>query len=537
MNNSGKESAGKGAKPSPGQDSGRLGLWHIAEDHPDRIAIIDTDGSETTFGELLDAVQRLSQGLRALGLVHGDAIAAGLPNCQEFILSELASLQTGFYFVPVNCHLAFEETAHIITDSESAVLVAHERFADLVRQAADKAGLPAERRFAVGTIPGFRSLDELMTQPPLNPDERTAGARMAYTSGTTGMPKGVRRALQGADPASLLGTTARITATGFGNRPGPGVCLTCGPLHHAGPSMMSSSTLHVGHTQVLMDKWTPEGCLTLIDKHGVTCAQMVPTMFHRMLKLTGEDRKKYDLSTLVSIVHTGAPCPVEIKQRMMDWLGAVIFETYGGTEGAATIATPWSWLKRPGTVGKPIHGVDIKIFDENGNECTTGEIGDVYFRSTRGGPKTEYYKDPAKTKSIWRDDYLTLGDMGYLDEDGFLFLRDRKKDMIISGGVNIFPAESEAILLEHPSVGDVGVIGIPDTEWGEQVKAVVEPAPGVDPSEVLAEELITFCRERLAHYKCPRTVDFRASLPRAENGKLYKRQIRDEYWQAAARSI
>ena len=286
-----------------------------------------------------------------------------------------------------------------------------------------------------------------------------------------------------------------------------------------------------------MDKWTPEECLGFIDKYGVTCAQMVPTMFHRMLKLPDEERAEYDVSTLVSIVHTGAPCPVEIKQRMMDWLGPVIFETYGGTEGAACIATPRSWLKRPGTVGKAIHGVDIKIFDDDGNECPAGEIGDVYFRSTRGGPKTEYFKDPEKTKSIWRDDYLTLGDMGYLDDDGFLFLRDRKKDMIISGGVNIFPAESESALLLHPGVGDVAVIGIPDSEWGEQVKAVVEPAPGVEPSEQLAEELIEFCRERLAHYKCPRTVDFRDSLPRAENGKLYKRQIRDEYWQAAERQI
>jgi long-chain acyl-CoA synthetase len=228
---------------------------------------------------------------------------------------------------------------------------------------------------------------------------------------------------------------------------------------------------------------------------------------------------------------------VAIKQKMMDWWGPVIYETYGGTEGAATIATPRRWLQKPGTVGKAIHGVDIKILDEDGNELPIGEIGEVYFRSSRGGPRTEYFKDPEKTRSIWRGDYLTLGDVGFLDEDGFLFLRDRKKDMIISGGVNIFPAEAEAALLSHPAVGDVAVIGIPDEEWGEQVKAVVEPAAGVVPSPDLEQELIEFCRSRLAHYKCPKSVDFRQGLPRAENGKLYKRKLRDEYWQAASRRI
>ena len=520
-----------------GQNDHQLGFWHLAECYPERIAIIDPDGGETTFGELLDLVQRLSCGLLALGLERGDAIAAGLPNCREFFLVELAAMQSGLYFVPVNCHLAPAEAAHVIADSESAVLIAHERFAELTAAAAKQSKLAPGMRFAVGSIPGFRHLAELLEIKPERSPLRVAGARMAYTSGTTGLPKGVRRALQDGDPAMHAAKIGSITARGFGNEPGEGVCLTCGPLHHAGPAMMSSSTLNVGYTQVLMDKWTPEACLELIERYRVTSAQMVPTMFHRLLALPEEIRARYDTSSLKSIVHTGAPCPLEIKRKMMDWWGPVIFETYGGTEGAATIATPRSWLRKPGTVGKAIHGVDLKILDEDGNELFTGEIGEIYFRSVRGGSRTKYFKDPARTKSIWRGDYLTLGDMGYVDEDGFLFLRDRKKDMIISGGVNVFPGEAEAVLLSHPAVGDVAVIGVPDAEWGEQVKAVVQPAEGVEGTPELAETLIEFCRGEMAHFKCPRSVDFRGQLPRAENGKLYKRQIRNEYWHDAGTNV
>lgn len=513
-----------------------LGFWNVAKAFPDRLAILEPDGRETTFGGLLDRVERLSHGLKELGLERGDAIAAALPNCRGFMEAELAANQSGLYFIPVNCHLAPAEASHVIADSESGVLLAHEEFAELSIAAADEAGIPPVRRFAIGDISGFRPFDDLLAERPDSPAPRICGSRMPYTSGTTGMPKGVRRPLGDGDPAKLFGRMGEIATRGFGIEAGPGVCLTCGPLHHAGPSMMNSTTLHVGHTQILMDKWTPEGCLELIERHRVTCAQMVPTMFHRLLALPEEVRERYDLSSVVSVVHTGAPCPVAVKQRMMDWWGPVIYETYGGTEGAATIARPHRWIAKPGTVGKPIHGVDLKILDDDGNEVATGEVGDIYIRS-RAGQRSEYFKDPEKTRSIWRGDHFTLGDMGYVDDDGFLFLSDRKKDMIISGGVNIFPAEVEAALLSHPAVGDVAVIGVPDPEWGEQVKAIIEPATGVVPTDELGKEVIDFCRENLAHYKCPRTVDFRDELPRADNGKLYKRRIRDEYWQDTEQRI
>lgn len=510
-------------------DTSRLSLWNIAEDHPDRTALIEPNGFTLTFKELRDAVERLAHGLSKLGVTPGQVVAAALPNCKEFIICEHAALRSGFYFVPVNCHLTAEETAHVLLDSEAVVLVGHERFAEEAIQAADQADLDAKHRFAVGEISGFSPIEQLMTAQRDGKPKRMTGTRMAYTSGTTGMPKGIRRALPPGDPAENLARSSFIGATGFGNQPGPGVCLTCGPLHHAGPSMLSLATLHVGYTQVLMDKWKPEDCLRLIDQYQVTCSQMVPTMFHRLLQLPEEVKSKYDTSSLNSIMHTGAPCPKEIKQRIMDWFGPVVYETYGGTEGAATIATPKRWLQKPGTVGRPINGVKIRILDDEGNDQPFGEIGEIYILA-RKGAKTEYFKDPEKTRSIWNGDYFTLGDMGYLDEDGFLFISDRKKDMIISGGVNIFPAESESVLMTHPSVQDVAIIGIPDPDWGESAKAVVQLTDGSEATPELEKTLIEYCREKIAHYKCPRSIDFRQSLPRAENGKLYKRRIRDEYW-------
>jgi long-chain acyl-CoA synthetase len=279
---------------------------------------------------------------------------------------------------------------------------------------------------------------------------------------------------------------------------------------------------------VAMDRWDAESTLRLIEEHRITHTHMVPTMFHRLLSLPEEVRNKYDLSSLRMVIHGAAPCPVPVKRRLIEWLGPIVHEYYAATEGTGSWVNSETWLEHPGTVGKPIIEGQVKVADEAGNPLPAGEVGLVYMRAPTAG-RFEYYGDPDKTSSAYRDEYFTLGDMGYLDADGFLYLTDRSANLIISGGVNIYPAEIESVLLEHPEVGDVAVIGVPNEEWGEEVKAVVEPQPGTPPSNELAAELLEWCRARLAAFKCPRSVDFVEELPRQDNGKIYKRLLRDRY--------
>jgi long-chain acyl-CoA synthetase len=518
-----------------GSHGRRLGFWWIAEDEPDRPALVVPDGEPTTFGELLASANRAAHGLRAAGLRPGDAIAVVLPNVAEYFVLQLAAMQSGLYFTPLNYHLTAGEIAYIVRDSEARVLVAHERFAETALAAALEAKLPAKACFSVGTIQGFRPLAELTEgQPDTPPAERRCGQVMAYTSGTTGRPKGVRRPLPDRDPSENAAQGA-VFARAFQLVPFDGVHLVVGPLYHAGPSAFSWGSLHVGHLQVLTDRFDPEKTLRLIERYLVTNTHLVSTMFHRLLALPDVVRNKYDVSSLRMVVHSAAPTPVELKRRMMKWWGPVLWETYGGTEGAATIAKPHRWLERPGTAGRCVRGVTISILDEAGRPCSPGTPGTVYIETS--GPRFEYWKDPELTKKAYRGRAFTLGDIGYVDDDGYLFLTGRRSEVIISGGVNIYPAEAESVLLSHPAVADVAVIGTPDDEWGEQVKAVVQLRSGHAPSPQLAAELIEHCRARIAHYKCPRSVDFRPKLPREENGKLYRRRIRREYWQQTGRSI
>ena len=513
----------------------RLGFWHIAAAEPERPALLLADGEAWSFGELMAAANRLAHGLRAQGLETGDALAAVLSNSAAYYALNLAASQIGLYLVPINTHLNSDEIAYIIENSDSRLVIADERFADEVLAGARSAGLEADRLFVVGSAAGLRGWNELQDDyPETRPADRRAGQIMMYTSGTTGRPKGVRRPLFPGDPDDLaeMGT---VFARAFGLTPLNGVQLVVGPLYHAGPSAFSWGSLHVGHLQIVTDHFDAEEALVLIDRHKVTNTCLVATMFHRLLALPEETKQRYDVSSLRMVVHSAAPTPVEVKQRMMDWWGPVIWETYGGSEGAATIAKPHRWLEKPGTVGRAVRGVTLHILDDNDRPCDPGTPGRVFLETQ--GPRFEYWKDPEKTQSAYRGKTFTLGDVGRLDEDGYLFLTGRASDVIICGGVNIYPAEVEAVLLTHPKVADAAVIGVPDDEWGEQVRGVVQPREDTPADDALAAELIEFCRSRLTHMKCPRTIDFRSDLPRQENGKLYKLAIREEYWRDAGRSI
>jgi len=512
------------------------GFWTYAQKDPSKLALVEPDGREWTRGERAAACHRRVHGRRARGLGPGAGVAAVLPNEAAIIELYLAVAQAGMYLVPINWHLTAPEIAYIVQDSEAKVLVADERFGDAAAKAAAEVGFPKDRCFAVGKIAGFRPFAELSAgQPSTPPADRAAGAVMNYTSGTTGRPKGVRRALPPLDP-DIAATLLTGFFAMFGIKPEDQNVHLCGsPLYHTAVLVFSSTSLHYGHALVLMERWSPEACLEAIQKHRVTTSHMVPTQFHRLLALPEDVRKRYDVSSTRCMVHAAAPCPVEVKKRMIEWWGPAICEYYAATEGGGTLVGAEEWMKKPGTVGRPWANAEIRIYDDAGNQLPAGQIGTVYMKL--GAADFEYYKDKEKTRKNRIENFFTVGDVGLLDEDGYLFLRDRKNDMIISGGVNIYPAEIENEFLSHPKVGDIAVFGIPHEEWGEEVKAVVEPAAGVSPGPALERELLDWAKDRLAKYKTPKTIDFVAEMPRDPNGKLYKRKLRDPYWEGRERAI
>jgi len=511
----------------------------MAAEEPDHLALVTPEGVEISAGDLLSECNRLTHGMRALGLGPGDAVAAVLPNGIEFIELYLAALQAGWYLVPINHHLVGPEIAYIVGDCEAKALVVHERFAPAATAAVEELGYPEHARFAVGPggVAGFAAFAALKEgQPSSLPPERTTGAAMNYTSGTTGRPKGVRRPLPGRPPEDVaVGFGGLLMLFGLQPR-GDNVHLIGSPLYHTAVTVFGGGALHMGHTVALMDKWTPEGMLQLIERYRVTSSHMVPTQLHRLLALPEEVRLRYDVSSLRHMIHAAAPCPVDIKRGIIEWWGPVLDEYYAASEGGGTIVFAEEWLKKPGTVGKPWPISEIAIFDDDSRQLTEpGQVGTVYMSMSAGD--FEYYKDKAKTEANRIGKFFTVGDIGYLDEDGWLFLCDRKADMIISGGANIYPAEIEGVLLTHPKVGDAAVFGIPHADWGEEVKAVVEPAAGVAPGPELAAEILAFCDGRLARFKTPRSIDFIEEMPRDPNGKLYKRRLRDPYWEGHDRAI
>jgi long-chain acyl-CoA synthetase len=505
-----------------------LAYW--AARQPDVPAIICEHG-DRTYAELNAHANQLARALRARGVEAGDSLGLMCANRPEFAEVMGTTLRTGLRLTTINWHLTGEEGGYILNDCEAKVFVADARFADAAKGALEHAPDATIRICVGGEIDGFETFESVIEgQDPSDIDDPVIGGQMLYTSGTTGRPKGVNRP-RTPDAAKLVAATMLSGPTNY--EPGVSVNLCTGPLYHAAPLAFSLATpLLAGATVVLMDGWSAADTLQLIAEHKVTHIHMVPTMFHRMLSLPDDVKESADIESVHYIVHGAAPCPVTVKQRMIEWFGPVVNEYYAATEGAGTTIGSEEWLERPGTVGKPPTPDHVRILDDEGNDLPNGEIGTVYLKAPPG--RFEYYKDPDKTASSYRDTHYTLGDVGYLDDDGYLFLTDRSANLIISGGVNVYPAEVEAEMIAHPSVGDVAVIGVPDEEWGEVVVAVVEPQPDIEPSDELAAELVAFARDRLAHYKCPRRVDFRPELPRHDNGKLYKRLLRDEYRAAAA---
>ncbi|MCK2241971.1 MULTISPECIES: acyl-CoA synthetase [unclassified Crossiella] len=513
------------------------GLWQIAQAYPDRIAVVEPDGTEVSYGELVRRADRYGRGLQALGLRPEDTVVALLPNSADLLAVFFAALQTGLYFVPVNWHLVGPEINYIIGDSGAKAFVAHERFTESAQAAVDGAAVPEQARFAVGEIDGFRPLTELgENEPPYRPDGRVLGSPMLYTSGTTGRPKGVRRPLTG-EPVDEIPARNRLFFALFDLKPHDGHVHLCGsPLYHAAVLSFGVVSVLYGHPVVLMDGWDAEESLRLIERHGITHSHVVPTQFNRLLTLPAETRARYDLSSLRKIVHGAAPCPPETKRRMIEWLGPVIMEYYAATEGGGAVIDSAQWLAKPGSVGLPWPGSQVRVLDEEGTDRPVGEPGLVYLQA--GAVTTfQYHGDPEKTKANRVGELFTMGDIGYLDADGYLFLCDRRNDMIISGGVNIYPAEIEGELAVHPKVADVAVFGIPHPDWGEEVKAVVQPADGVVADAALTEELLAYAGTRLARFKLPRSIDYLDSLPRDPNGKLYKRRLREPYWAGSARNI
>jgi acyl-CoA synthetase (AMP-forming)/AMP-acid ligase II len=499
---------------------------------PDKPAVIVDGGPTLTYGELEAASNRLAHLFRAVGLERGDHIAFVLENRAEAFVIAWAAQRSGLYFTPVSTRLGVEELTYIVTDCEARVLIASAATLPVASQV--EAPL-VELRLAVdGAAEGWEPLAEAAAAHPETPlADQSEGADMLYSSGTTGRPKGIMNPLPPGEfpQMSAVGVLAGVL---FGAAEDT-VYLSPAPLYHAAPLRFCMAIHRYGATAVVMTHFDAERFLALVEEHRVTLTQVVPTMFVRMLKLPDEVRGRYDLSSLRTAVHAAAPCPVEVKERMIEWWGPIIHEYYAGTEGNGFVyCNSEQWLAHKGTVGTSLLG-PFHVLDEAGDEVKVGETGTVYFEAAN----FEYHHDEAKTASS-RDPrgrgWTTLGDVGHVDEDGFLYLTDRRSYMIISGGVNIYPQEAENALVMHPSVDDVAVFGIPDEEMGESVHAVVQPAVGVAPSDELAAELIAYCRDRLAHYKCPRSVDFRDELPRHPTGKLYKRLLRDEYWPTAPRT-
>ncbi len=495
-----------------------MAVAYWASRSPDRIAL--SHGAQAlTFSELNARSNALVRVLRAAGLRPGDGLALLSSNRAEYAEVVIARERTGMRLIPLNWHLSAAEITYIVRDSGARAMIAEARFAAVAAQVADELDI----KLAVGgSIAGFADYEAaLATQPMHDVDSPTRGSTMTYTSGTTGRPKGVFR------PEDPVVTMEMINFYGY--RAGTDVALCTGPLYHTAVLAYSLILpLLAGTRVVLMDRWDAAEALRLIEHEQVTHTHMVPIMFSRLLALPEHERVEADVSSLRFVIHGAAPCPVSVKQRMIDWVGPIIWEYYAATEGRATMCDPQTWESRPGTVGRPIVSGAVIVGDGEANPLPPRTVGLLWIRSTID-TRFRYWGDETKTREAYRGDLFTLGDVGFADEDGYLYLTDRSADLIISGGVNIYPAEIDAVLVEHPLVADSATIGESDDEWGERVLSLVELLPGAEATAALEHELIIWARERLATYKCPRRIEFLDSLPRSEAGKLLRTQLRARY--------
>ncbi|MEM9033963.1 MAG: acyl-CoA synthetase [Actinomycetota bacterium] len=517
-------------------------LYEVAGVEADQPAyVMAGTGRVVTYGELDAESNRLAQLFFDAGLRPGDAIAFVLENHERYFHITWAAQRSGLQYTAISSRLGADEISYIVNDCGARILIGSSYLREALVETVATTPEVELRLMMDGIAEGFESYEDTVARYPTEPiAEQLEGGDMLYSSGTTGRPKGVKVPLTlepfGTPPA-LLGVGQLL----FGFQPGIRY-LSPAPLYHAAPLRFCMNVIRIGGTVIVMERFDPEDALRLIEEQRATHSQWVPTMFIRMLKLPAEVRERYDVSSMEVAVHAAAPIPVDVKRQMIDWWGPVLHEYYAGTEGNGFVyCNSEQWLANPGTVGQALAS-EIHICDEEGNELPAGESGTIYFG---GGGTFEYHNDDEKTRGSRHPDeegWSTLGDIGYVNEDGFLFLTDRKAFMIISGGVNIYPQEVENLLVVHPDVIDVAVFGVPNDDFGEEVKAVVQPADtsilgDAEAEGRLARTLIEHCKVHLSSVKCPRTVDFREELPRHPTGKLYKRLLKDEYWAAAGRSI
>ena len=506
-----------------------------AQTNPDKPAyIMAASGEVVTYRQLDQQSNRIAQLFRARGLKPGDHIALYLENNPRFFEICWGAQRSGLIYTAISSRLTAAEVDYIVTDCGAKLFVTSKYLADKAAELVPLLGGAPHRFMIDGTIPGYEPWEETVAGFPATPiADQTAGHDMLYSSGTTGRPKGVMpvvepQAIDFDNP--LLAVTRKLYGINADT-----IYLSPAPLYHAAPMRFNMSVMRLGGTSVIMENFDAEEFLKLVPKHKITHTQVVPTMFVRFLKLPEEVRTKYDMSSLTCAIHAAAPCPIPTKEAMIAWWGPIIWEYYGGTEGnGLTICNAQEWMAHKGTVGRAVIG-KLKICDDAGTELPEGESGTVYFAE---GRPFAYHNDPKKTQeSRHPNGWTTLGDVGYVDSDGFLHLTDRKAFMIISGGVNIYPQECENLLINHPKVIDCAVFGVPNDDFGEEVKAVVQPRNMAEAGPELAEELIAYCKRNLSAIKCPRTIDFEPELPRHPTGKLYKRLLRDRYWQGRTAKI